>query len=100
MIATEQKEENQETKLELKVFGLTAEAHAEVYRDEKLVTSVTLRREGNKIHGEVKGRTKVDIRFVGEHGLEAIGAETVLDGRDSVLCIPEWHGAFICTRDN
>ncbi len=100
VIATEQKEENQETKLELKVFGLTAEAHAEVYRDEKLVTSVTLRREGNKIHGEVKGRTKVDIRFVGEHGLEAIGAETVLDGRDSVLCIPEWHGAFICTRDN
>ena len=100
IIATEQKEENGERKLTLKVFGLTDEAHAEVYRNEKLVTSVTLRREGNKIHGEVKGRTKVDIRFVGEHGLEAIGAETVLDGRDSVISIPEWHGAFICTRDN
>ena len=100
IIATEQKEENGERKLTLKVFGLTDEAHAEIYRNEKLVTSVTLRREGNKIHGEVKGRTKVDIRFVGEHGLQAIGAETVLDGKDSVLSIPEWHGAFICTRDN
>ncbi len=100
IIATEQKDENGEMKLEMRVFELTDEAHAEVYRNEKLVTSVTLRREGNKIHGEVKGRTKVNIRFVGEHGLEAIGAESVMDGRDSVLCIPEWHGAFICTRGN
>ena len=100
IIATEQKDEDQETQLELRVYGLTEEAHAEVYQKEKLLTSVTLRREGNKIHGDVKGSTKVKIRFVGEHGLQTIGADTSMEKRDSILSLPQWHGAFICTKEN
>ena len=84
----------------MRVYGLTGAAHTEVYEDEKLVTSVTLRREGNKIHGEVKGSTKVTIRFVGEHGLQTIGADTSMEGKDSILKLPQRHGAFICTKEN
>lgn len=76
------------------------EAHTEVYQNEKILTSVTLRREGNKIHGEVKGSTKVTLRFVGEHGLKTIGADASMEGRDSILSLPQWHGGFICTKVN
>ena len=42
MIAVQQNTADGEALLEMKVYGLTAEAHAEVYQDEKLATSVTL----------------------------------------------------------
>ena len=98
IIAT--KKEDGETPLELKVFGLTGEAHTEVYQNGNLVTSVTLRREKHKIHGEVKGSSKVKIRLAGEGGLEVIGAEGTLEGKDFVLSIPQNHGAFICTKES
>lgn len=97
MIAVQQNTADGEALLEMKVYGLTAEAHAEVYQDEKLATSVTLKREGGRIHGEVKGNTKVKIRFVGEMMTETAGAEIVMEGRDAVLSLQQSHGAFLCT---
>ena len=58
---------------------------------------MTLRRVGSRIHGEVKGTVKVYIRLVGESVLEMTGAETVMEGRDAVLCLQQSHGAFVCT---
>ncbi len=97
MIAVQQKTAEGEMQLEMKVYGLSKEAHAEVYQDEKLAASVTLRRDGSRIHGEVKGTVKVKIRLVGESVLEMTGAETVMEGRDAVLCLQQSHGAFVCT---
>ncbi len=95
IIAVNKREEGAEGELEMKVFGLTGQAHAEVWQEEKLITSVALRREGNKIHGEVKGTVKVKLRFVGEPALKAVGAEIRTEGKDSLLCLPQWHGVFI-----
>ncbi len=96
IIATEQETEDKEKQLEMKVYGLTGEAHAEVYQSEKLATSVTLRRAGNKIHGEVKGNVNVQIRLIGEMVIKAVGAEVSAEGKDTVIRLPERHGAFIC----
>ena len=97
MIATKLRGEDGETQLEMKVFGLTGEARAQVYQNEKLCTSVTLRREGDKIHGEVSGDTKVKIRFVGEPALKTDAAEIRVNEKDSILCLSEKNGRFICT---
>lgn len=96
IIATEQTEGNGE-ELELKVYGLTGEAHTEVYENEKLCTSVTLRRDGNKIHGEVKGNVTVKIRLMGESVCEVSGAEASVEGKDAVLSLAQRHGVFLCT---
>lgn len=86
--------------LELKVYGLTDEAHTEVYQKERLVTSITLKCNGNQVHGEVKGNTKIQIRFVGEHVLKIAGAEVRVEGKDSILSMPERHGVFKCMLGN
>ncbi len=104
IIATGLKAENAtydfHDRLELKIYGLTSEAHTEVYQNEKLLTSITVRYENNKIYGEVKGNTKVKIRIAGKHILEAAGAELALEKSDSVLYLPEWNGIFNCTLES
>lgn len=87
-------------RLEMKVYGLVDEAHTEVYQNEKLLTSITLKRDNNKIYGEVKGNTQLKIRFVGENILEATGADLTLEKNDSILSLSEWHGAFNCILNN
>ena len=84
-------------RLEMDVYGLLDEAHTEVYQHEKLITSVTLRREGGKIYGEIKGNAKLKIRLVGEQAADAAGAEFEMEGNDTVLQLAETYGTFICT---
>ena len=79
------------------VYGLLDEAHTEVYQHEKLITSVTLRREGGKIYGEIKGNAKLKIRLVGEQAADAAGAEFEMEGNDTVLQLAETYGTFIST---
>lgn len=82
--------------LKMKVYGLTSEAHTEVYQNEKLVTSVVLTRECNKIHGEVKGDTKLEFCFVGEHIKDVTGAKVCIDGKNSILSTSENNCVFTC----
>lgn len=76
--------------LELRVYELGTEASTEVYEERDRKCAVTLAKRGKEITGSVSGGEfagKCRIRFVNRKLAQALGADLIIDGSDTVLTV-------------